>query len=147
MAIDFPSSPTDGQIFTDTPSGNQYIYRSAVGAWKSNGQWQLYVAAQINVSGAVTLDRNSGECQRLSVTGNVTSMAISNFGVAGVLRKLVLEVWNTGAFTLVWPAGTIWPSGFPPTITSGAGKKDVVILLTMDGGTTIYGTVVGQDYA
>ena len=35
MAINFPSSPTDQQVFTDTASGNQFIYYSTPGVWKN----------------------------------------------------------------------------------------------------------------
>lgn len=107
----------------------------------------LPVYPSTNITGAVSLNRNNGEVQRLVLTGNVTSMTISNFGTAGVLCKLVFEIWNSGAFTLTWPVGTIWPSGITPQVTSGDGSKDVYILMTMDGGTTIYGTIVGQAYA
>lgn len=106
----------------------------------------LPVYGATNVFGAVTLNKNDGECQRLSITGNVTSLAISNFGISGQCSKIVLEIWNTGAFTFAFPAGTIWPGGVEPVVTSGAGSKDVFILLTMDGGTTIYGNIVGQNY-
>ena len=34
MALTFPSSPTNGQIYTDTITGNRYIYDSAKGFWK-----------------------------------------------------------------------------------------------------------------
>jgi hypothetical protein len=34
MALTFPTSPTNGQIFTDTVTGNRYIYVSASGLWK-----------------------------------------------------------------------------------------------------------------
>lgn len=119
-------------------------------AVKTTVDWpDIYLTAygQVNVSGAASLDRTNGECQRISIVGNVTSLTISNFGIAGKLRKLVLEIWNTGDYTFTWPVGTIWPGGVPVTVTSGAGSKDLVVLLTVDGGTTIYGTVVGQSYA
>lgn len=123
---------------TDTWSLSYYGYGAVA---------DLPAYPQNAISGAVTLYRNYGEVQRLVVTGNVTSLTISDFGTAGVLCKLVLEIWNTGAFTLTWPAGTLWPGGIVPVLTSGASEKDVYVLMTMDGGTTIYGTVVGQAYA
>jgi len=33
MAINFPNSPSDGQIFYDTDSGNRYIYSTSKGRW------------------------------------------------------------------------------------------------------------------
>ena len=34
MALTFPSSPTNGQIYTDTVTGNRYIYDSTKSIWK-----------------------------------------------------------------------------------------------------------------
>ena len=34
MALTFPSSPTNGQVYTDTTTGNRYIYDSSKGLWK-----------------------------------------------------------------------------------------------------------------
>jgi hypothetical protein len=34
MALTFPSSPTNGQIYTDTVTGNRYIFDSAKSLWK-----------------------------------------------------------------------------------------------------------------
>jgi hypothetical protein len=37
MAIDFPSSPANGQIYTDSASGYSFTYYTTPGAWKSSG--------------------------------------------------------------------------------------------------------------
>ena len=34
MALTFPSSPTNGQVYTDTATGNRYTYDSTRGLWK-----------------------------------------------------------------------------------------------------------------
>ena len=34
MALTFPSSPTNGQIYADTVTGNRYVYDSAKSIWK-----------------------------------------------------------------------------------------------------------------
>lgn len=34
MALVFPSSPTNGQVFTDTGTGNRYVYDASKGVWK-----------------------------------------------------------------------------------------------------------------
>lgn len=106
----------------------------------------LPVYGQMDVSGVVDIDCANGECQRLSVVGDVTSLVIDNFGAAGRMSKITLEVWNTGSFAFAFPAGTLWAGGTEPTLTAGAGKKDIFVLFTMDGGATIYGNVVGQNY-
>jgi hypothetical protein len=33
MALTFPSSPSNGQIYTDTTTGNRYIYNATAGVW------------------------------------------------------------------------------------------------------------------
>ena len=37
MAIDFPSSPANGQIYVDSTSGYSFTYYTTPGAWKSTG--------------------------------------------------------------------------------------------------------------
>ena len=34
MALTFPSSPTNGQVYTDTTTGNRYVYDSTNSIWK-----------------------------------------------------------------------------------------------------------------
>jgi hypothetical protein len=82
------------------------------------------------------------------LNGNVTAFHVFNWGASLNGSKLVLAITNTGAFNVSsWPTGTIWPGGAAPTITSGANKKDLIMLVSYDAGTTIFGTVVGQDYS
>lgn len=97
-------------------------------------------------TGAVTLSRTNGEIARGSLTGN-TTFTITGWPTTGFEGRLVIEAQNTGAFNITWPGAVIWPGGVPPTVTSGSGKKDLYVLITFDGGTTIYGSVGGQNYA
>lgn len=34
MALVFPTSPTNGQVYTDSTTGNRYVYDSSKGVWK-----------------------------------------------------------------------------------------------------------------
>jgi hypothetical protein len=106
------------------------------------------IAQNVDGNGTLAIDRNKGEYVYLRLNGNVTAMKVYNWGNATNGSKLVLMINNTGAFNITaWPAGTIWPYGIVPTITSGANKKDLIMLVSYDAGTTIFGTVVGQDYS
>lgn len=78
-------------------------------------------------------------------TGNVFTKTISastTFTITGVpqgkstMFNLVLT--NGGAYTVTWPASVKWTAGGPPTLTSSG--IDVLTFLTVDGGTTWYGT-------
>jgi hypothetical protein len=120
------------------------VGESAVEFWQIN-KVDMPCPSIITATGSVALNRNNGEVQRLSVTGNVTAMTVSNWAPSGTFGKLSLEVVNTGSFTVVWPTGTKWPGGSAPTVTPSG--RDIFVLMSFDGGTTIYGNVVGQAYA
>jgi hypothetical protein len=101
----------------------------------------------VQTGAALTIDRTLGENVSVQLNANVTSIAVASWPSVGVTGKVRLIVGNGGAFTIAgWPAGTLWPSGTPPVMSSGAGKRDIFLLMTDDGGVTIYGSIVGQDY-
>jgi hypothetical protein len=108
--------------------------------WSSSISLPSY--GQDDVSGAVALDFGNGECQRINLVGNVTTLEIDNFGIAGRTSKLSLEIWGGDAFSLSWPEGWLWEGGILPTL----GEKALIVLVTLDGGVTIYANVVGQNY-
>jgi hypothetical protein len=104
------------------------------------------VPAPVTASGAITVPLPNGEFQNVSLTGNA-SIAVSGWPASGIFAKLVLTISNAGGFNILgWPAGTIWPGGSAPTITATAGGKDVIALMSSDGGTTVYGSIIGQNY-
>lgn len=139
------TAPTTLSRFPDVAKG--FVLRSGgVGVVPFWGRTNISYGTVTNGSGSVTIDRNTAEAQRLTVTGNITSMSFTNFGTVGDGEKLLLEVWNTGAYTVVWPAAVKWASSTIPVVTSGAGKKDLYVFYTGDAGTTIYGTIIGQNY-
>lgn len=124
-------------------------YLNGTGAWSNPTQGPFDLKAQTVVqSGAsLAINRALGENCTLSLTASITAITVTAWPSAGNTGKVRLIVSNTGAFAISgWPAGTIWPGGTAPTITSGAGKKDIILLMSDDGGTTIYGSIVGQDY-
>lgn len=103
---------------------------------------ELPVYGAVNVSGSVTINKANGECQRLNLTGNITAISTLNFGLAGQMSKITLEIWGADTHTIVWPAAWLWEGGIVPT----PGAKMVIVIFTMDGGTTVYANIVGQDY-
>lgn len=144
--------------------GDSHAYLRANGIWTSGGELSgfLTVDRTLTVRGpadlavqtlvqsgtTLTIDRALGENCRLDMASSITAVAVINWPSAGTTGKVRLVITNGGSLFVVtgWPAGTIWPGGIPPTITPGAGKTDIILLMSDDGGTTIYGSVVGQDY-
>jgi len=93
------------------------------------------------------VDVISTSYQNLVLDQDVASLSVVGWPRFGVEAKLILQITNNGAFAINgWPAGTKWVGGVPPTVTQGAGSKDIVVLTTPDGGQTIFGNIVGQNY-
>lgn len=104
------------------------------------------IAGQIDFQKGITATVDQSY-QKLTLDQNVAALSVVGWPRFGINAKLVLEITNVGSFAISgWPAGTRWVGGSMPIITVGAGKRDIVILTTPDGGTTIFGNVVGQDY-
>jgi hypothetical protein len=143
--------------------GDGLSYMRAGGAWTSGGE----VAGTLTVNDALTvfgpaelaaqtvrqagsnlhIDRALGENCNLVMSGSIGWLTISNWPPAGVTGKVRLIITNGGPFTITgWPINTLWPGGTPPSITPVPGRRDIILLMTDDGGTTVFGSVVGQNY-
>lgn len=81
-----------------------------------------------------------GNVQTVGVDQNTTITMPSGL-TSGVAISFTAILTNAGAFTAAF-TGVKWAAGSAPTLTSGAGKVDIFSFLTIDGGTTWYGTVV-----
>lgn len=90
-----------------------------------------------NVSGAVTIDLSLGQRFRMTLTGNVTSMAFSNLPAAGRFADIVLEIVQdgTGGRTVAWPVSGKWPNGIAHVVSSAAGDEDHVGMCVKNAGT------------
>ena len=85
---------------------------------------------------------------RVVLDADITTLTLAH--VPDATRRAIVEVRLTGdgtARTFAWLTDTVqWPGGVAPTLTSTAGQVDWVVLWTDDGGTTWFGSVVGQGY-
>lgn len=82
------------------------------------------------------------------LTGNITSMSFTNVPTSpySFAITLILIQDSTGGRTINWPFEVKWPGGSAPTLTVGAGKIDVVTLMTYDGGASWLGFLGGQGF-
>lgn len=104
--------------------------------------------ADTGFGGSETVNYEDGEVVAVTLTSNVTALAISNppaTGKAGSITFIINH--GTGPYTWAHPTGTVWAGGTPPTLSSGASEIDILTYVTRDGGTTWYGFVGGLDFA
>ena len=99
----------------------------------------------ITATASTAINRSLGENVALTLGVAITTLTVTAWPASGVTGKVRLLISNTGGNTIAWPAATKWPNGAAPTL-SASGKVDIVLLMSDNAGTTIYGSVVGQDY-
>ena len=89
MALDFPNAPTNGQIYTVTGSGEQWIYEAATNSWTSKGLVNttggLQYKGDIDITAAPPTGATSGS--QYSVSPGGTANAGFGPGVTGTVAK------------------------------------------------------------
>jgi len=121
MAINFPSSPTNGQVYVDSTSGNRYIYVSSYNYWKfaSNGSLDLVQSGQIvfddeniaNGSNGLIFSKSANTlfANTINVSGNVSATYFTGNGalLTGIVNTVTLDPTLTGNIIATGPANTV----------------------------------------
>ena len=102
-----------------------------VAATSISGQYGSLTYDAGNSSTALTLDWNNGNTQLVTLTGNCT-FTLSN-PKDGFRYLIVLKQDGTGSRTVTWPSAVKWQAGTAPTLSTTAGKADLVTLVWMAG--------------
>lgn len=92
-----------------------------------------------SASGALSLSYAASNHYKLTLTGDVTSLAITSPPASGRTGFFTMEIIQdaTGGRTFAFPSSFVWSGdASAPTITSTANKKDIVTLRTSNGGVT-----------
>ena len=98
-------------------------------------------------SGTLSVSLNSGNHFAVALNANITTFTLTNVPTSGTACAVVFLFTADGtARTITWPSGTVWPSATAPTMTSTNNKRDIISLYTVDGGTTWFGAVIGQNF-
>jgi hypothetical protein len=79
------------------------------------------------------MDMEFGNVFTKTISGS-QSLTISNPPASGRCGIITLILTNGGTGTITWPTGTKWPGGSAPTLQ--ASGVDVLVFMTIDGGTT-----------
>lgn len=137
----------NGQVLTaDSAQTAGIKWATPAGSISTTGGGKESVSTQSSATGAVTLDLNNGNVHNLTLTGNITSLTVTNT-TAGVscTFTLILRQDGTGGRTVAWMSGVKWAVGAAPTLSTGPSKVDVLTFMTIDNGTTWYGFPAGLD--
>lgn len=110
--------------------------------------YALVQAANAAATGSVDVDLVNGNEHHLTLTGNITTLTISNWPATGRRGKLTLYLKQGGAgsFTVAWPGAVDWGDVGAPTLSTAPGDTDVVVLTTDDAGTNIFAMLVGKGF-
>lgn len=98
-------------------------------------------------TGATTVDLANGNSQVLTLASNTTLTITGATASTSCTVSLHLVQDGTGSRIVTWPGGVQWPGGTAPTLSTAAGAHDLVVLETLDGGTTWFGNLAGLDYS
>ena len=108
MALTFPSSPTNGQIYTDTVTGNRYVYDSAKSIWKfaaNNVGMSVSSTPPSNVApGAMWFNREIGRTFVYYDDGDSKQWIETVPATGSFDSTLVTSYANSAATVLVTPA-------------------------------------------
>ena len=102
-----------------------------------------------NQAGAtVSVDMTLGNHVSMTLTGNISTLTITNPAATGNVCALVLYIKQdgTGSHTFAFPAAFSWAGATTPTVTATASRTDIFTAVTRDAGTTWAAGIFGQNY-
>lgn len=104
--------------------------------------------ATVIVAGVLPLDFDNGNAVDVDVDDDITLITVAHWKPSGDLSKMtaVLKNDGVGGHTIDWPVGWRWPGGVVPTYTTDPNKDDILVIMSVDAGTTVYVTLAGQGY-
>jgi hypothetical protein len=104
---------------------------------KSGGSFTGGVFENIVALTSNNINCTNGNYFSKTITANTTFSFSGVPSGKGACVSLVLT--NGGNYTVTWPTNLKWAEGTPPELTSGG--TDVLTFMTIDGGTTWYGSL------
>lgn len=101
-----------------------------------------------SITGSATVDVTLGNVVTATLTGS-TTLSLSNPSPTANACSvtLILTQGGTGSYTITWPGAVKWAGGTAPTLTTTVGGVDIIMLVTVDAGTTWYGFTGGLAFA
>jgi hypothetical protein len=152
----FAPTVSSSLVYTASPTGGQYHFSTAQDLTTSGKPQFVYVTKTANPTGAgsgsrlsisggeVTFNCNLGQYHEVARSTNITQLSFTNVpATAGQFFEIIICFYNTATspnngFTLL-NTNIKWAGAARPdlaTVTTTSGRRDVIKLFTLDGGTT-----------
>lgn len=114
----------------------------------SRPHFKDYSEERTTPSGAgptLTLDLENGNTFEVTLTGNITTVTVTNPPASGRAGSFTLIVHQdaTGGRTISWASLFKFAGGTDPTLTATANAIDILTFVTTDAGTSWYGFTAG----
>lgn len=103
------------------------------------------VSSAAIVSNELALDLDDGNHFTVDLDADITTLSFANVP-SGAAVVSVLFTGDGTARDITWPMSVKFPDAIEPTMTSTDGQVDIVNFYTVDGGTTWYAIVGGQNF-
>jgi len=142
--VDF-TIPASGTIrFTTAPASDVLFH----GVWIALTSYNIVVQTPVITAGILPLNFNNGDGAHVSLNANVTSITVANWKPAGQLSKMSVffKQLAPGGFTVAFPGAWRWANSTVPTVTLTSLREDVLVIMSMDGGVTVFAVMAGQNF-
>jgi hypothetical protein len=101
MALDFPNSPTNGQVYTDAGTGEQWLYEAATNSWTSKGLVNTSGGLQFKGSLDITAAPPTGVSSGWQYSSSTTGTPNAGFtGLSGTVNKGDIVMYTGTEWTL-----------------------------------------------
>ena len=96
-----------------------------------------------SAGGSRTINLEDGNSFSATVSASTVTWTFSNPTASDELCGFTLTLVNGGSQTVNWPGSVDWAGGSAPSLTSSG--TDILVFMTIDGGTIWYGMIASTD--
>jgi len=95
----------------------------------------------------LTLSLANANVFSVALTGNTTFAFTGATNSRACSFALYVRQDATGGRTVTWPTSVRWANATKPSSSTGASQLDIFVFESINGGTTWYGSLVGNNFA
>lgn len=113
----------------------------------ANGGGAETLSALGNKTGSTPINLATGNVFAITLTGTVSPVFSGATAGKACSISLYIKQDGTGNRSVTWPASVKWSGGIKPVLSTVANALDIVVVESLDGGTTWYGSLVGTNFS